>query len=216
MSQLEDIRDKIGNFWAAQIDTLKKKIFGVNNERLDFFMDSFSKLASKEKALVAGGAIALVVGILAAMLIVYFVQVGALQKELSDRFSALHKLQSLRAEEALESKRFDLIVESIKRKTSGLHMKPFFEKISKDTQVMMSNLKEETLDLEAKNPLAKSAKLSRVTMKFPKISIPKVLQFLIEVEKADKYLRVGDLKITGMYGNKLYFDVTVSFLGYSI
>jgi len=48
----------------------------------------------------------------------------------------------------------------------------------------------------------------------PNISIPRLLSFLVEVEKSNKYLRVQDLQIRARYGTKLYFDSQAKVRGY--
>ena len=53
-------------------------------------------------------------------------------------------------------------------------------------------------------------------MRLPNISIPRLLGFLVEVEKSNKYLRVQDLQIRGRYGTKLYFDSQVKVRGYDV
>ena len=42
------------------------------------------------------------------------------------------------------------------------------------------------------------------------------MKFLLHVEKANKMIKVKDLKISGMYGNKLYFDFNVIFRAFMI
>ena len=55
-----------------------------------------------------------------------------------------------------------------------------------------------------------------IQIKIPKMSIPRMLEFLSAVEQSNNLLRVQDLKITGEYGNRLYFDVNAVVRGYQM
>ena len=66
------------------------------------------------------------------------------------------------------------------------------------------------------DPLFEKIKEVNIEVRTPKISIPRLLSFLSEVENSGKFIRVKDLKITGMYGNKLFFDTTIGFKAYQM
>lgn len=215
MSALSEIKEKFDNIFSSQIEVLRKQLFGVNNERLDFFMDSFYKLEPKQRGLALGGITTLVLGFVFSSVFLYFSRVSALQTELNSSFHALNKLRTLRAQEKMEGQKFDLLVETIGKKTKDLAYRPFFEKISKDLKVNMTNLKEDKVDMDTNNPLGSQMKTMRISMKLPNISLPKLLNFLIEIEKSGKLLRVTDLKIVGIFGNKLFFDVNIMVRGYT-
>jgi hypothetical protein len=71
--------------------------------------------------------------------------------------------------------------------------------------------------LDADNPLG--SKMQEVKVKDLRInntSIPKVLNFLIEIEKANNYIRVQDLEIRGRFGTRLYFDTKLTARGYAV
>ena len=216
MSTASDLKDRIERLFDGQLDNVKRQLFGVNNERLDFFMDSFYKLDPRERGLLIGALIGVIFGFVVLAISLYFIQVSSLRSELNESFSALHKLRALKIEEKVESARFDQLVDSIKLKTKGLAFKPFFERLSRDVKVSISNLREDKIDFDAANPMSDKVKQVRVSMKLPKVSIPKLLKFLVETEKSGKYLRVSDVKITGLYGNKLFFDANIVVRGYAM
>ena len=70
--------------------------------------------------------------------------------------------------------------------------------------------------LPVDNPLSEKAQEVKVEMRMPNISIPRLMSFLVEVEKSNKYLKVQDLQIRGRYGTKLYFDGQAKVRGYDV
>ena len=106
------------------------------------------------------------------------------------------------------------MVNTISKKTRRLSYKPFFEKLSKEEKVSIKSLNVKTVDGIPGDMISDSISEHNIEMKLPKISIPKLLKFMVEIEKSKKFLRVKDIKVTGMYGNKLYFDVELVVRGY--
>jgi len=52
-------------------------------------------------------------------------------------------------------------------------------------------------------------------MRLLNISIPRLLNFIVEAEKGGGFIRVQDLQIRSKYGTKLFFDVTLKARGLS-
>lgn len=195
---------------------LRRRLFGANNERLDFFMDSFYKLSPNHRMLALAGVVGVIALFVLCAVILYFSQVGRLKQDLNDSFAALHDLQSLRASYEIESKNYDKLVETIDKKTRQVSLKPFFEKTANDLGVTIEGLTDQKAPLGADNPLAEKVQEVRVDMRLPNISIPRLMNFLVEIEKSNKYLRVQDLQIRGRYGTKLFFDAQVKVRGYDV
>ncbi len=191
------------------------RLFGSNNERLDFIMDSFYKLSPGQR----NGAFALGIGVITAFIIsaffLYFTEVRILESELSESLSSLKDLKDVRLIDIDKEKQFSKLVETVLVKTRGVSFKPFFEKMTKEKSIAMKDLTEKESDLDSTNPLSDSLKEVRVELRFPQVSIPRLVNFITDVEKSEHYIRLKDIKITGQYGNKLYFDTTLSFRGYA-
>jgi hypothetical protein len=206
----------LGKRITSLLNLLKVRVFGQNNERLDFVLDSFYKLSPSQR----NGVVAVGVGVLSLFVIaavsLYFAQVSAVEGELSESFSALRELKRYKIEYQMEDKRFGKLVDTIKRKTKDLNYKPFFEKLSREKGVQIKDITEKATDMDANNPLSDKIKESRVEMRLPNISIPRLLDFLIEIEKSGHYLRIEDIKISGTYGNKFFFDTSLVIRGYTV
>lgn len=211
------LKDQANQLFSKYSKMIKVRIFGANNERIDFVMDSFYKLSPGQRSGVFAIGIALIVVLIMSAFALYFAQVRALEDELSQSVSSLQELRKYKVMDQNEDRRFSKLVDVIRGKTRGLSFKPFFEKLTKEKGVTMKDLNEKEVDFESSNPLGdQGVKQVNVEMRVPQISIPRLLNFISEVEKSERYVRLKDLKITGQYGNKLYFDTNIVFRGYSV
>jgi len=92
------VGDQILSGFSAQINRmfspLKRRLFGANNETLDFIMDSFYKLSAEQRlgAIIGGSVFAVM--LIGGIFIFYFSQVGSLENELNHSFNALHELRT--------------------------------------------------------------------------------------------------------------------------
>ncbi|MEZ4741107.1 MAG: hypothetical protein R3B45_01435 [Bdellovibrionota bacterium] len=216
MSAATEVVDKVKGKFFDLTEGVKQKIFGTNNENIDFVMDSFYKLEPSQRNAVLLGIIGGIGLFVLAAVWLYFAQVSALKKELSQTFAAMHEFENLQTQKKLIESEFDGLVKSVSRKTNSLKIKPFFEKLAKQHQVTIEGLEESRVPLPADNPLSERMEQISVKLRLPKISIPKLLNFLVEIEKAGKYLRIQDLQVQGRYGTKLFFDANVKTRGYIV
>ena len=75
---------------------------------------------------------------------------------------------------------------------------------------------EKKIPLASDNPLSDKVQEVHVDLRLGNISVPRLLNFLVDIEKSNKYLRVIDLKIGARYGTRLFFDANVKIRGYSV
>jgi hypothetical protein len=216
MSIVAVFSDKIRGRTQGTINIIRRRLFGANNEKLDFLMDSFYKLNANQQTGVLAGIVAIIAVFVLGAFLLYFSQVNRLKDDLSNSFAALHELQALKAAYDIENKNFEKLVDVIQRKTKQTSLKPFFEKIGNDLGVTIEGLNDQKAPLPGDSPLADKMQEVRVDMRLPNISIPRLLSFIVEIEKSNKYLRVQDLQIRGRYGTKLYFDAQVKVRGYDV
>lgn len=216
MSALAAFSDRFKGQLQGGLNQIRKRLFGANNEKLDFFMDSFYKLSPNQRTGVLAGFVGVVALFVLGAIGLYFAQVNQLKNDLNGSFAALHELQSMKASYEQENRNFEKLVDTIDKKTRQLSLKPFFEKTANDLGVTIEGLNDQKAPLAADNPLAEKVQEVRVEMRLPNISIPRLMSFLVEIEKSNKYLRVQDLQIRGRYGTKLYFDGQVKVRGYDV
>lgn len=216
MSAIAILADKIKGQFSGIFTLVRRRLFGANNERLDFFMDSFYKLSPNQRTGVLGGIVSVIGLFVLGAVALYFSQVHKLKQDLNDSFAALHDLQALKHSYEVESRNYDKLIDTIERKTKQVSLKPFFEKTANDLGVTIEGLTDQKSPLAAENPLSEKVQEVKVEMRLPNISIPRLLSFVVEIEKSGKYLRVQDLQIRGRYGTKLYFDSQLKVRGYDV
>lgn len=216
MSALASFADKLRGQFNSGLVVIRRRIFGANNEKLDFVMDSFYKLSPPQRATVLAGAVGVIGLFVLSAVLLYFAQVSRLKNDLSNSFASLHDLHALKAAYDGENKNFEKLVDTIDKRTKQLSLKPLFEKIANDLGVTLEGINDQRAPLPAENALSERVQEVRVDMRLPNISVPRLLNFLVEIEKTNKYLRVQELVVRGRYGTKLFFDGTVKVRGYDV
>jgi len=213
---LEQFRDVFTGYFQRTNKIVKARLFGPNNERLDLIMDSFNRLSSSQKTAVVSGAGAGIAFVIIAVLIFYFTRVTALESELNESFNAVYELQQLKAEYNEQQDKYNKLLATVKRRTDTVRMKPFFEEKAQTLGVQLQGLSDSKEPMAAENPMSKNVQYVIADMRLQNISIPRLLDFLIEVEKSNNFLSVETLQIRARYGTRLYFDTQVRFRGYAI
>lgn len=215
MKYLDVVRDQIQGR-AAQVSlALRSRVLGANNERLDLLVDSFNKLSPEHRNYVlfgVGGA-SLVTALLGVAL--YFNRVGSLQYELDESFRAVRELKMATVTFQEEDQRVEGVVGEVESRTRSLRMKPFFEELGNRLGITIEGIVDQKVPLAADNPLSSYLQESRVELRLPRISIPKLMTLLLEIERSGNYLRITDLQIKARFGDKLFFDVQAKIRGYS-
>ena len=124
----EELIEKYTDFINQYKLMLRVKVFGRNNENLEFIMDSFYKLEPDKRNLVLFGIATIVTSLVFGCVFLYLVQVSTLERNLDKSIMALSNLKKYKIEEYTESSKFNSLLEVLKAKTGKLNFKPFFEK----------------------------------------------------------------------------------------
>lgn len=217
MSALTGFVDQLRGQFQSGANVVRSRIFGINNERLDFLMDSFYKLEPPQRTLVFSGIVGAVGLFVFGAVMLYFAQVNRLRTDLNESFAALHELRELRGEFQDADKRFDKLIERVQSRTSDFSPKPFFAKIATEQGVQLEGgLQESRVPIAADNPLSEKMQEVRIEMRLNNISVPRLLNFIVEAEKADKFVRVQDLDVQARFGTKLFFYATIKARAYAV
>ena len=212
----DSIQEKIKETYSSYLNIIRIRIFGKNNEKIDFIIDSFYKLPPEKRTLSLAVAVVFALGLFVGVLSLYFERSNQLDNDLDISFKSYSQLQSKKVEYNVERKKLDNFIFLLESKNDSLRIKPYFEKISKLNNIEIKDIKEKDVESDLSDPFFEKVTEVLVEMKLPKISIPKLMGFLVDVEKSNYFFRIKDLKIKGLYGNKLYFDSRVSFRTYRI
>jgi hypothetical protein len=216
MNAIATVTDRFKGTVHVGLNVIRTRLFGANNEKLDFFMDSFYKLTPPQRTAALAGFVAAIAFCVLLAVLLYFAQANRLKADLNSSFAALHELDSLKLNYQNETANFDKLLKTVANKTQQVKMKPFFEKIANEQGVTIEGLNEKREELPGDNPMAGKVALIKVEMRLPNISVPRLLNFVVEVEKAGNYVRVQDLTVRAKYGTKLFFDAQILARGYDV
>ena len=212
----DSLQATIGEKFSPVTSFLKETLFGKNNERLDFVLDSFYKLPPERRMAVVGvGVISMsvmVIGIFG----LYFSRVEALDKSLNESTLALREFRIFQIENKNANSDLNLLKKRIKSKMKGFSIKPFFEKMSVETSTELRSTKVKDADTVDLEELSSFLKEKDVEVTIPKISLPKLLKFISSIEKKKKYIRVKDLRVRDLSGKKLYFEAQIVFRAFQL
>jgi hypothetical protein len=212
---LDKLRELLDKLYEQTVVPVRRKIFGNNNENIDLLFDNFYRLSNEQRTAVLVGVGATAVITVFLVLVTYFTALANLESQLSKSFDAVHELRRQGQQYRSVEAQFNMMKQQVDRKVKTLRAKPFFEEVAKKHSVTMTGLNDVKSPVEGSEELAKSFETLQVDMRLTKISLPRLLKFLSEVERAEKYLVVEDLVIRGRYGTKLYFDAQAKFKGIS-
>lgn len=214
MNSLQNIRDQFQSLVGRVIYQVRRSLFGMNNERIDFLMDSFYKLPPQHQTGVLAGAAGLLFVFVLGAFTIYFSRINALEDELNSSFDALQEIRVLNASYESELHRYDELKGLISRSAADFKPKPYFESKSNQVGVAISDLRSQDADISAESPLAQDFRYSQVEFRLPKVSLPRLLKFVEEVEKGNPNLNFHSLQIRTRYGDRLFFETNAKVVGY--
>ena len=200
---------------SGVIDKLRQWTLGDNNERLDFLLDSFYKLDTRQRTTFLGVAGAIIAVLVTGSIGFYFYRVASLKAELNDTFTALHQLDRLEQEYNIEEQRFNALVEKIQKKSSELKLKPFIEKLGREIGIQIEINDEKREPIPVENPLSSRVQFVNADLRLSKVSIPRLLKLISEIERSENLLSIQSLEIKSIYGQKLFFSSRIMIRGYS-
>lgn len=210
---LEPIKSRL--YMAS--DQFKAMVFGINNERLDFVIDSFHKLKPQHQKLVYLTS-AFAAALIMILVVTLYVQgVHHLKQQLYDSISAGRELSQLQSKVGLSQQQFRSLINEVASKTQNISsFKNVFENISRDVDVNLVRLDEKVMENPQMELLANQMNEVKVDVDIDNVSLPKFFKFVTQLEKSNTYLSVTHLTIRARYETKLYFDTKVSVRGYLI
>ena len=212
----DGLRSAVSEKFAPISNFLRDLVFGKNNERLDFALDSFYKLPSQRRAAVLATLASAFGFLVISIFFLYFSRVNALDSSFNASAVALREFYVHQAENEEAKADLKLLEGRIKSRLQGFSIKPFFEKISSETGVEIRSTKVKGAETVVLEELSSFLSEQDVEIVIASISLPKLLKFISTIEKSQNYIRVKDLRIRDLSGKKLYFEVQVFFRAFQL
>lgn len=194
---------------------LRSAVFGNQNERIEFLMDSYFKLTPEwRSAVIVGGAFSGFI-VIAAIISLYVAALGSLQNNLDQAFEATNQIKNLKNSYLVTKQKFNDLEQKLESANQNLMLISVLETKSKDLGLNASGFPPQlpTTDLPANNPLSAKYQSAKVEFRVSNASLKKIVDLVVAIENLPHMLRVTSLKIKGLYQNKLYFDATLEVEG---
>ena len=122
----DGLRSAVSEKFAPISNFLRDLVFGKNNERLDFALDSFYKLPSQRRAVVLATLASAFGFLVISIFFLYFSRVNALDSSLNASAVALREFYVHQAENEEAKADLKLLEGRIKSRLQGFSIKPFF------------------------------------------------------------------------------------------
>lgn len=194
--------------WAQVVQPVRNLVFGRQNERIEFVMDSYFKLPPEGRTAVLVGGFVLGVLTLIGLVAVYVGSLGSLQGRLDQAFEATNKLREQHSSYQLTRQKFTDLETRLASANQNLVLISVLEQKAKDLGLSTNGFQAQpsVTDLPPNNPLSDKYQSAKVDIRITNASLKKIIDFVIAVESTPHMLRVSSLKIKGLYQNKLFFD----------
>jgi hypothetical protein len=185
-------------------------VFGKQNARIEYLMDSYFKLPPEGKSGVVAGGIALGILLVVGIIAMYLAALSSLQTKLDVAFEATNKLREIHSAHIVTNQRFKDLDERLNTASQGLVLISILEKKAKDLEIPATGFPAQvpTTDLPTTNPFNDKYQTAKVEFRASNISLKKIIEFIIAIESTPHLLRVSSLKIRSLYQTKLFFDAT--------
>jgi hypothetical protein len=214
MEKLKAYIGQVTEFFGKISAKISHLILGENNERIDFFIDSFSKLGPRQKFFVSTGSIVGAIAVLVLVFLLYFWGVQSLRNTLANGFDSFHELKVMEIDLSKERGRFEKLKDRIGQRVRGLRVKPFIEELANKHNVTIGNIIERPEQIQSGDPLSKEFEKYKVELKISKVSLPRMLKFITDLEKSRKLITINEFEVRNQFGTRLYFNVSMSLTGY--
>lgn len=201
--------------WSQWLLPLRSALFGRQNERIEFVMDSYFKLPPEGRTAVLVGGFLLSVLALVGLVGVYVAALGSLQARLDQAFEATNKLREANHSYQITKQKFSDLEQKLQAANQGLVLISVLEQKAKELGLATNGFPPQlpTTDLPANNPLADKYQNAKVEFRVSNASLKKIIDYVIAIESTPHMLHVSSLKIKALYQNKLYFDATLEVEG---
>jgi hypothetical protein len=199
--------------WREQLFApVRSAIFGRQNERLEYLMDSYFKLSPEQRtAVVVGGVLAMIL-LLVGIISLYLSALSGLQSDLDSAFAATNKLKEVQTVHQIARQRYEEL-DGMLRDNANLSLITLIESKAKEMGVTVGDFPSQQEVAPPTAPLSNSAfknhRVAKIRFSISKAGLKKIVEFVVELEKLKNRLRVTSLTIKRGFVDKLYLDASV-------
>jgi hypothetical protein len=191
---------------------LRNFVFGQQNERLEYLMDSFLKFNPEQRAAAVIGGVLGFLLLLVGLISLYLGASSALQNDLDFAFSSTNRLKEVQVGHLVAKRRFAEL-ETALQINQSLSLITLVEAKAKEMGVLVGDFPSQQEISAPSAPLSASAlknhRIAKIRFSVNKVGLKKVVEFLVALESLPNRLRVSSLSIKRSFSDKLYLDASV-------
>ncbi len=194
------------NSLKSLVDRIKYRILGSNYERIDYLVDSFSKLSPRDRKIAVTSLVVLLVIILSLVTYSYFSSLNSFEKDLIENHKVLSQIMNLSGDYTAIDQGYRSFVDRVRRVKRNFNVKSFINTIGnrKKLRLDFDDVRGGgTLPMAMKDDFFEKV----VKVSINKISLKQLVDFLKQIESSRKYLKIKYLELDKRYDNKQYFRV---------
>jgi hypothetical protein len=205
------------SFLDTTSQNLKQWIFGKQNERMEFIMDSYFKLSPEQRSgtLIGMGVFGILV--LFGLIIIYISMLSSLQQQLDKAYFRASQLRDISLEFMATKQKFNDLQQKLNTANQAGSILTFLEGKTREmgiqgvfpSQIPMT-------EFPPSHPLSKGYSQAKLDYKASNLSLKKIIELVIAVENSPQMYKVSSLNIKGTYQNKVFFDAALEIEGLAL
>jgi len=192
--------------------SLKLFIFGENNQRLEYLIESFYRLNHERRSIIIISSILSGITIFILSIIIYIIGLFSLQSNLNSAYNNSNTLKEFKAPYMALQGSFDELIHGIRSSNMNLSLVSLLEQKAKDLGVQTSHFPSKPLitKFTGQNPLVDLFQKESVDFKISGTSLKKIMEYINIIEQMPNKLRVTKFRLLSITEAKLYFDVLLT------
>ena len=213
MSFVQTMKENIAHY----IDQIKIFIFGENNARLDKLIDSYYSMRAEKRKRVKYLGVFCGIILFVMVLLIYFYGLYNLQTKLNHATDVYLKIQEEKPNFIIVQNEYKQIAANITQVNKLENLIPEINLVATELNIQIDGLDTKiplVIPLSSTQDLTADFNKVKIDFQIKSISIKRMIDFLIKVQKLPNKFAISNLEIVQVFGNKLYFNVNVSFITY--
>jgi hypothetical protein len=194
------------------IPSLKLFIFGENNQRLEYLIESFYRLNHERRSIIIISSVFSGVTIFILSIIIYIIGLFLLQSNLNSAYNNSNTLKEFKAPYMAIQGNFDELINGIKSSNSNLSLASLLEQKAKDLGIQTSHFPSKPLitKFTGQSSLVDLFQKESIDFKISGASLKKIMEYINIIEQMPNKLRVTKFRLLSITEAKLYFDVLLT------
>lgn len=198
-------------------DQIQIRIFGENNSRLDKILNAYYNLREEKRNSVRTAGIVGVLVCLCLVMGMYFYGLFALQMRLNHATDTYLKIQEMKPNFLAIQAEYSKLTSQFEKANQPQMLVSTLGQVANNLNLKIDTLGPQSttlVDLPRTSVLSNQFQKAKINFQITGISLRRLTEFLTAVYQLPNKFTLTKLEILQVFGNKLYFDVSLSMEAY--